>query len=197
MANFIQKFDNQAAYDSAEHDYPNVSYVVSGDTLLFAASEPANNKVVVYYNIEDATNEVTLWGDGGSSASEGASVTAPATMKVDGQDETVVNSWRFETTGEHVVEYTFVDDAISENFVKNVTSITKVEIYDIATIGDCAFKDINPLDVYVYPTVPPTILEYTVPFDSGCTIYVPSESVNTYKAATGWSDYAADIEAMQ
>jgi hypothetical protein len=31
---------------------------------------------------------------------------------------------------------------------------------------------------------------------SGRKIYVPSESVNAYKAATYWSDYASDIEAI-
>ena len=27
----------------------------------------------------------------------------------------------------------------------------------------------------------------------GCAIYVPAESVEAYKAATNWSEYAADI----
>jgi hypothetical protein len=29
---------------------------------------------------------------------------------------------------------------------------------------------------------------------SGRKIYVPTASVNAYKAASGWSDYASDIE---
>lgn len=41
MANYIQKFDTQADYNAAEHDYPNVSYVVSGDSLIFAESAPS------------------------------------------------------------------------------------------------------------------------------------------------------------
>jgi hypothetical protein len=27
----------------------------------------------------------------------------------------------------------------------------------------------------------------------GCTIYVPTESVEAYKSASGWSEYASDI----
>ena len=39
--NNLQKFENQAAYNSATHAYPNVSWITSGDTLVYTAEAPA------------------------------------------------------------------------------------------------------------------------------------------------------------
>ena len=36
------------------------------------------------------------------------------------------------------------------------------------------------------------IVDYITPI--GCKIYVPSNSVDAYKAASGWKEYASDIE---
>ena len=53
--------------------------------------------------------------------------------------------------------------------------------------------------VYCEPTTPPMVLSSANIFN-GCTalthIYVPSESVEAYKTASGWSKYASLIEAM-
>jgi hypothetical protein len=47
--------------------------------------------------------------------------------------------------------------------------------------------------VYSKNPTPPTCVDYSTPFHD-CTnlekIYVPTESVDDYKIATGWSDYA-------
>lgn len=75
------------------------------------------------------------------------------------------------------------------------SSITKIE-YD-------AFWRCSALtSVTVYATTPPTATlngpQGWRAFDgSTCPIYVPSESVDAYKAATGWSDYADRIQAIQ
>ena len=40
MSKHIQLFDTAAAYDAAEHDYPNVSYVEATSGLVYTMSEP-------------------------------------------------------------------------------------------------------------------------------------------------------------
>ena len=68
---------------------------------------------------------------------------------------------------------------------------------NISSIGSSAFEGCSGLtSITVHSTTPPT-LEYSV-FDStnNCPIYVPPESVDTYKAASGWSNYASRIQAI-
>ena len=75
--------------------------------------------------------------------------------------------------------------------------LTSVTIGDsVTTIGDRAFYDCDSLtSVYCEATTPPTLGDSYV-FDdnaSGRKIYVPAESVEAYKTAENWSEYAADI----
>ena len=68
----------------------------------------------------------------------------------------------------------------------------------VKNIGDAAFRYCNSLtSVTVEATTPPTL--GTNAFDdthADLVIYVPSESVETYKTATNWSTYASRIQAI-
>ena len=69
----------------------------------------------------------------------------------------------------------------------------------ITTIGQAAFMECSKLtSVTILATTPPTLGTWNVFINnaSGRKIYVPAESVNAYKAASGWSTYAADIEPI-
>lgn len=76
------------------------------------------------------------------------------------------------------------------------SSLTSVTIPDsVTSIGDCAFRDCTGLtSVYCMPITPPTgrseMFDYNA---SDRKIYVPSASVNAYKAAKYWSNYADAI----
>ena len=76
----------------------------------------------------------------------------------------------------------------------NLTSVTIGN--SVTTIGDAAFCYCGSLtSVYCEATTPPTLDGSTI-FDnnaSGRKIYVPAASVDDYKSAENWSDYAADI----
>ena len=85
---------------------------------------------------------------------------------------------------------------------EDCSSLTSVTIPDsVTTIGLAAFSGCTSLtSVYCKATIPPTAILYDngnwYTFDentSGRIIYVPTESVEVYKSATGWSDYADDI----
>ena len=79
-----------------------------------------------------------------------------------------------------------------KNFAfSNCTSLTSVTIPDsVTSIGNSAFLGCTSLtEVYCKPTTPPTAAtDDYMPI--GCTIYVPTASVEVYKTADGWSVYA-------
>lgn len=80
------------------------------------------------------------------------------------------------------------------------TSLTSVTIpSSIVSIGNYAFAGCTGLtSVTMEGTTPPTLGSYAFYNEQGdvklpIKIYVPAESVDTYKAASGWSDYADRI----
>ena len=77
-----------------------------------------------------------------------------------------------------------------------MSKLTSVTIPDsVETIGQYAFYDCTSLtSVYCKATTPPEL--GTNVFSGNASdrkIYVPTESVDTYKAATGWSNYSSSI----
>ena len=87
-------------------------------------------------------------------------------------------------------------EMIGGSAFSDCTSLTSVTIPEtVFEIGGYAFDGCTSLtSVYCKPTTPPS--GYWQMFDnnaSGRKIYVPTESVNEYKAAEYWSEYADDI----
>ena len=130
MANFINKYLDQSAYDAdSTKQFPNTSLV--GTDVVFQMTEPtpAFGGLTVKYNIVDPTSEVTLFNGGGASSSTSSSESEsggggamPTTMIVDGVSETPINTWRFETAGEHIVQYEFADNVVPYQFIKTLTN---------------------------------------------------------------------------
>ena len=76
----------------------------------------------------------------------------------------------------------------------NCTSLTSIIIPSgVTSIGNSAFYECyNLQSIIVNPTTPPE-LGTRVFDDSTCPIYVPCESLEAYKSASGWSTYADRI----
>lgn len=85
----------------------------------------------------------------------------------------------------------------------NMESITVpsgvTDIHNYAFATSYVDMPITHLDLYIYATVPPTLHDddeaFYGYFPADCTIYVPSASVDAYKAA--WTNVANKIQAIQ
>ena len=110
----------------------------------------------------------------------------------------------YHCAGELTVNCNIPSNTTSTDGAFYASEFTKVTIGDsVTSIGNFAFWACHSLKgVYCKPTTPPTggpsMFSYidknynTVPL--GCKIYVPTNSVNAYKAAKYWSDYALYIQ---
>lgn len=91
-------------------------------------------------------------------------------------------------------EYTIPDSVvkIGEDAFRYCYDIMKVTIPDsVTSIGDYAFLNCTSLtNVYCEPTTPPAGSNNMFSTHAGLKIYVPTESVEIYKEADGWKDYA-------
>lgn len=87
----------------------------------------------------------------------------------------------------HIESYAFYD-------CDGLTSITipkSVTIIESGVFEECTMLE----SVYVKSTVPPTLYPYVFDYNnSNRKIYVPRASLNAYKTAEGWSEYASAIE---
>lgn len=235
MSNHINKYLNQSAYDADDtKQYPNVSYISGSDEVVFkmqADPEPvAFGGLTVKYDIDTTLSEVTLFNIGGDSSSSGSSSSEsgsgsggggalPTTMIVDGNEETPINTWRFETTGEHIVQYEFEDNIIPGGFLDaTVATATEAIIGDditeisfnsgtgngafqgslittvtigtgIYAIGESAFA-YSSLETLTVKAFDPPVLGTNVFYDSSITaIYVPASVVEYYKQSTSTGWY--------
>lgn len=67
----------------------------------------------------------------------------------------------------------------------------------VTTIGIWCFRNCTSLErVTVLPTTPPTLRSLVFDNTNNCPIYVPSQSVNAYKNASGWRNYANRIQPL-
>ena len=82
--------------------------------------------------------------------------------------------------------------------VFNECSFASITIPSTVTYLGAAFSNCNNLTSITCEATTPPELESDFEYVTNLAhIYVPAESVNTYKAATIWSDYASIIEAIQ
>lgn len=88
--------------------------------------------------------------------------------------------------------------SIGESAFQNCSSITNIAIGNgVASIGKQTFRACSSLtSVTCLATTPPTLGYDAFNNTNNCPIYVPSGSVNTYKSASGWSEYADRIQAI-
>ena len=234
MANNLRKFNTYSDYEAAELVKPAVSLIAATDEVYFDQKEapvpptPTFSGLTVYYNITDTSQPTELFRGGGGSGSgsgSGSGGALPSAMIIDGTAVEVTNTYQFSTTGEHIVNYSFEDNQIPNDFMLSgdgeFSHLLGIEIGDaitsigryafpyctgltsctigsgVTSIGDSAFQICTSLtSITVNATTPPTLGSVAFDNTNDCPIYVPSASVNTYKTASGWSTYASRIQAI-
>lgn len=81
------------------------------------------------------------------------------------------------------------------DYCRSLTSVTIPN--SVTSIGLSAFLDCTSLtSITVNAVTPPTLGNSVFSNTNNCPIYVPSGSVDAYKAASGWSSYASRIQAI-
>ena len=97
---------------------------------------------------------------------------------------------------------TFAENSQLENIGNSAfsgcTSLTSINIPSgVTRIGNGAFRNSSGLtSVTINSTTPPTLGSYAFYNTNNCPIYVPSNSVETYKTTTGWIGLASRIQAI-
>ena len=223
MGKYLKLFDTHSDYNAyitgQDKILPNVSYCQNENECHYNPySDP---RVIAKFNVEDISEPTYIMSIDGEPI-DGDYYTE---IEIDGVVQpSVVNSYTFDTTGEHIVKYTLSDPTeIGEWAFYGCSSLTSITIPNSVTtigqgaffkctgltnvvigngiteIGDGAFELCESLiSVTIHATTPPTLgINVFNSNVSGRKIYVPSASVAAYKAATNWSTYASDIEAIQ
>ena len=88
--------------------------------------------------------------------------------------------------------------SIGEYAFSGCTGITSIEIPNsVTSIGEYAFRDCTGLaSIMCVAATPAELGNYVFDSTNDCPIYVPSQSVDAYKVAPGWSDYANRIVSL-
>ena len=88
--------------------------------------------------------------------------------------------------------------SIGDSAFLNCTGLTGVLQLseNLETIGNNAFSGGKFSSIRLNKAVPPTLLGDACFDGITCSIYVPTDSVETYKTATNWSEYASRIYAI-
>ncbi len=87
---------------------------------------------------------------------------------------------------------------IGSSAFESCESLTSVTLGSkITSIGLSAFENCNKLEITIKATTPPTLsLNGRGVFTGVLSIYVPDESVETYKTASGWTRWASIIKPI-
>ena len=84
--------------------------------------------------------------------------------------------------------YAFYDN----NSLKSITIGSGCTYIGYWTFADCS----GPINLTIYATTPPYVVSNAFQYSTINTIYVPAESINTYKSAAVWAGYADRIQAI-
>ena len=90
--------------------------------------------------------------------------------------------------------------SIPQGLFFNCDGLSDIELHSgITSIGDYAFTNCNGMyTITLHSTTPPTLGNDALSGTrANLKIYVPSASVDAYKAASGWSTYANNIYAIE
>ncbi|MBQ5738062.1 MAG: leucine-rich repeat protein [Alistipes sp.] len=169
------------AYKSAWSDY--ASYIVE------YSNTPANNEI--WYTTTDG-NIITPTSTLGLTITSNTYVNGKGVMTFSA-DVTSIPSKMFHYA--YSLSSVTIPDSVKyiNTMAFSGSGLKKITIGEgVADIDDKAFNNCSNLEVYCKPLTPPT-LGSDMWSSYGLKIYVPTESLNTYKKASGWMSFASYI----
>ncbi len=176
----LKIFGTVAAFEAAQAtlDLPNVSLIEATNGINYLPYVEPETRVIVKYNVTDTEEDTPLF-----FADYPDNIAA---LEIDGVEQNeVISSYRFNTTGEHVVKFTLPDneDIIYSYTFAYVKSITEVIIPSTVTgLGAVAFGHCENLSKITCNAMvaPTTATEYDTNSISNVattgTLYVPTGS---------------------
>ena len=189
--NNLRKFQTEADYTAATLNYPSVAWVVSGDSFHYdnAAPPVVNDKVMMASY--DGSGESTFYYFNCYASSTG-DITSITIDNVEVNPITCEGGY-VDASQTYIVKYalntTSVNDWLSGDLgVGAGSDASKLDIlYPSQITAIYGGIPNNVLNMVVEATTPPYIEGLGSAF-AGAGIYVPDESVNTYKANGYWSE---------
>lgn len=218
IKNNINTYADLTAYNAdLNKDFPNISYIQGTDEVKWNKYDP--DHIVCVYNVTSTSSTTKLlnndWNityqiiDGVQQSSVQMNYTFDTLgehivkYKINGTQlgtgTSYVNGVFYKCTSLTSVTIPINITSIWKYVFRQCTSLITVNIPNTVTsIGDQVFRQCTSLtSVTIKATTPPTLDITAFTDTNNCPIYVPAESVNTYKEASGWSDYASRIQAIQ
>lgn len=198
--NNLRKFATEADYSAATLNYPAVSWVTSGDTVHFDKTAPVviNDKVMMASYGGGGTVEFVFYNCAASSSDDITSITL---------DDVAVNPIVYQTPSSDI-------DASQVHIAKYTLNTTEIDDWFTGDLGCSAASTPSNLDVLIPSQITgiyylpyhivnmvvlaedPTTIFFNISGFDGNSVYVPDASVNAYKAASGWSDFAEKIHPI-
>ena len=201
MSKHLTKFDTIEEYNSEKYfiDYPNVSKV--NGSVYYLQSMPTDYAVKWI----DAAGKVLGISPCAASASRPSDVSNYKVYGIEWGDCDTLTTLGESFFGQLRPDVTSITvkegiTTIGRYFTRSSDGLASVTFPStLTTLGGYTFRDCDNLtSLTVLATTPPTLDgPLAVPAPSGLNIYVPAESVDAYKAAQYWSDYADKISAIQ
>lgn len=197
MANNLKKFNTMADYSAATLNYPNVSWVVSGDSVHYAKEAPpapANDKVMMYFEDSSTGDDVVLWNCGTSPAEPWFTEVLLNDVEIN-VDQCA--DYGGSVAGGSLVKYTLNNTTtIADWFSGELgagSDVPSLEILIPAQITDIQYLPDNEITALVVESSTPPTIAFEQSEKPIGEIYVPDASVSTYESNASWGSYTGSI----
>jgi len=173
MGKYLKKFDTHTEYEEARQNLilPNVSLCKQENEVHY--NPWVETRLIGTFNVTSTSSATNIMGSSVKSQF--------SEIEIDGVVQpSVVNSYTFNTTGEHIVKYTLADNtSIGNNAFYNCQGLTSVNIpnsvisIDVFAFAECT----NLVSIVCNATIAPTIFANTLRgVKTGGTLTVPAGS---------------------
>ena len=201
MANNLRKFNTEAEYSTATLNYPNVSWVVSGDTVHYTKSEPTppNDKLMIAFRDSSSSGHKNIiYANCGAEMPSYQGVTNITINDNEVPTSGCSASVNLDQNELCLVKYTLSGTEITDWFDGDLggwgSDVGTVEVFypsQITSIGNNVPS--NASVIVCEATTPPYIEGLTSTFSEDIPIYVPDSAVNDYKSDVGWREMLSYI----